>query len=303
MSMDPFRPPDELDFDNPYAAPKTSFEREEFVVPKGSLLIPCSIDAIVSVAWSIFQKNTWACLQVVWAMLLIDFGLRFMLSLVVGGLAAAMPGEEFTVQAINFGLLLVSLVIQLWLGIGMNMALLRIARGQPISFDMLFSGGRYLLRSILAWIVVFLLVFGTLFLPMVLMAAVAVGFRGQSAIVLAAMIGGGIGLIVLMFYMMARLWLIYFVVIDQNAGVLESVQRTWGITRGHAGTIIMVYLSQLVFTIAGALALCVGLVVAIPFNQMLLVVTYLSLTGPAKPAQGAEHPPVRTWFTDWEEEL
>jgi hypothetical protein len=49
--------------------------------------------------------------------------------------------------------------------------------------------------------------------------------------------------------------------------------------------------------------LCVGLVVAIPFNQMLLVVTYLSLTGPAKPAQGAEHPPVRTWFTDWEEEL
>ncbi len=302
MSMDPFRPPDDLDFDNPYAAPKSSFEREK-VVPQSELAIPCSIDAIVSASWSIFQNNTGTCLWIVWVVFLMNFGLSILLNAVEVGLQFAMPGERLAILAINWAVIFVSLVIQLWLGIGMNLGLLKVARGQPVSFDVLFSGGRYLLTSILGWVVVVVLVGIALATPLFLAGAVAAIFREQSGIVLAVMISGIVGLVVLMLYLVARLWQFYFLVMDRDAGAIESINLSWRMTRGHAWTIILVYLSQTVFILLGLLAFCVGLIVAIPFSSMLLVVTYLSLVGPGKSAQGAEHAAVRTWFTNWEEDL
>jgi hypothetical protein len=299
MSMDPFRPPDDLDFDNPYAAPKSSFEREK-VVPQTELTIPCSIDAIVSASWSIFQNNIGTCLGIVWAMVLIDLGLRVVSFVVITGLQVAMPGEERAIAILNLGMALVLGVIQLWLGIGMNLALLRVARGQPVSFDILFSGGRYLLKSVLGWIIVLVLVVVMVAAPLLLAGAIAAVLREQSGVVVAVMISAVVGIMVLMLYLIARLWQFYFLVMDRDAGVIESINLSWQMTRGHAGTIILVYLSQAVFVLVGALMFCVGLIVAVPFSSMLLAVTYLSLVGSPK---GAEHPPVRTWFTNWEEEL
>jgi hypothetical protein len=304
MSMDPYRPPDDVDFDNPYAAPKASFQREPVSFHE-SMLIPCSIDAITRRAWSIFQNNMGSCLWVVWAVVGVEVGIGFMLRAVLEGLQIAMPGEQATVMAIYGSLYCVSLIIQAWLGIGMNLGLLKIARGQPVSFDVLFSGGRYLLRSILAWIIMILLFAAFVFVPVFMAGVIAAALRGQAAILFAALISGGILWIGFLIYMCTRLWQFYFLVMDQDAGVFESIQLSWEITRGRAGTIILVYLSQMVFIVAGILAVCVGLVIAIPFSNLLLVVAYLSLLGrPQMPDEGATSgPQAREWFTNWEEEL
>ncbi len=303
MSMDPFRPPDDPDFDNPYAAPKALYEPEVPPAPASTVKINCSIDAIVGASWSIFQRSPGPCLWIVWAVVLIDIGMRLMLTVFMSGLEAAMPGEPAGVAAINFAVMLVAAIVQVWMGIGMDLGLLRIARGQQVSFDVLFSGGRYLLRAILGWLMVFLLLIGVALVPWFLVAVLAVAFRDQGAIAIPIMIAGGLGCFVLVLYVLARFSQFYFLVLDRDEGVIEAIQHSWTITRSRAGTIILVYLSRLVFILAGALAFCVGLIVAIPFSSLLLTVTYLAVAGAAKPGEGAEHPPARTWFREWEEDL
>ncbi len=238
-----------------------------------------------------------------WGVVGIEMGIGFMVGAVLAGLQIAMPGEPGTVMAIYWCFTLASRIIQVWLGIGMNLALLKIARGQPVSFDVLFSGGQYLLRSILALIMFVLAFLAIAFVPLVMGGVIIAVLRDQVAILLGVLISGGICWVGLLLYVWARLGQFYWLVIDQDAGAFESMQRAWEISGGRAGTIILVYVSQAVFLIAGILAFCVGVVVAIPFCSLLLVVTYLSLAGRAKPAGGTAQQPVREWFTNWEEEL
>ena len=303
MSMDPFRPPDDPDFDNPYAAPKAVYEPQRAPAPGRTVAIRCAIDAIVAASWSIFQRSPGACLWAVWAVILIATGLRMMLTLVMSGLEVAMPGERATIAAINFAAIMGVGIVQVWLGIGMNLGLLRIARGQPISFDVLFSGGRYLVRSILGWIIASVLLIAVLLVPWFLVFALAMAFRDQGAIAFPVMIAGGVGCLVLMFYLAARFSQFSFLVLDRDAGAIEAIQSSWELTRGHAGTIVLVYISQLVFLLAGLLAFCVGLIVAIPFSNVLLTVTYLAVTGAEKSGRGAAQLPERIAFTNWDEDL
>jgi hypothetical protein len=302
MSMDPYRPPDDGDLDNLYAAPKASFEREprEF---HENLSIPCSIKTITRATRSIFQKNMWLCLCLVWAAVGIQIGLSLLQSAVMSGLVVAMPGERALVAAISGSLYLVSLIIQVWLLIGMMLGLLEIARGQPVSFDVLFSGGRYVLKTILAIVVIIFLFLALFVLLLVAAGVITVAFRNHMGIGLAFLIAADSAWFGTMLYMWSRLCQFGFLVMDQDCGVFESIRISREITRGRVGTIILVFVSLVVFIIAGILALGVGLVIAIPFCCLMLVVTYLSLIGGGKPAAGATQEPEREWYTDPEEEL
>ena len=171
-------------------------------------------------------------------------------------------------------------------------------RGEPVSFDVLFSGGRYLLTVIGAALLLGLLLVGLMAVPGGLVAAAVYVLRGQQGAGPALAVVFVVFLIGLFIYGMARLMQYYFLIIDQDAGVVDSIQRAWELTRGRAGTIIVIFLLQIVITFAGVLALCVGLVFAVPLSNLLQVVTYVALIGPQKPA--AEH---RMPFTNWEEDL
>ena len=97
-------------------------------------------------------------------------------------------------------------------------------------------------------------------------------------------------------YLSARLMQFYFVMLDRDAGVIESIQLSWQLTRGRVGTIILVYLLQMVLAIGGLLALCVGLIFTIPLSNLLQVVTYLAMAGTAKP-------PERAVFSNWDDDF
>jgi uncharacterized membrane protein len=290
--MEPIQPPDDADFDNPYAPPRSAFETEPTVHLR-SLSIPFSIDSILNASWSIFRDNLGTCLWVVWSVMLVNFGLAFALNALQAGLQAAMPGDQMSIQFIYWTFYFVSLILQAWLGIGMNLLLIKIVRGEQVSFDQLFSGGRYLLKVILAGIVMFVMFFGAVLVPVFFASVGFAALRNQPVAGILILVVCIVLLVFLMIYVGARLLQFYFLIIDRDAGVIESIQLAWQITRGKAGTIILVYLMQFVLAVLGILALCVGLVFTIPLSNLLLVVTYLALVGPAKS-------PERMPFSSWE---
>ena len=57
----------------------------------------------------------------------------------------------------------------------------------------------------------------------------------------------------------------YYLIIDRDAGVIESIQLAWQITRGRAGTSFWLISCSSCF-VAGFLAFCVGLVFAAPLS-------------------------------------
>jgi uncharacterized membrane protein len=71
----------------------------------------------------------------------------------------------------------------------------------------------------------------------------------------------------------------YYLIIDRDAGILESLQASAEITRGKAAMLFVIYLLNGAINIAGMLACGVGLIFTLPFGVLLLIVTYLALTG------------------------
>ncbi len=167
-------------------------------------------------------------------------------------------------------------------------------RRQPASFDIVFSGGPYLLSVILAAIIFGLIIVVTC-MPVALIAGIVFWVQGDATVGVAVAVLAGCLALVALLYLYARLFPFFYLIIDRNAGALDSIRLSWQITEKRAGTIIVLYFLQLAIYIAGILALCVGLIFAIPLMTMIQVVTYLALTGKAKA-------PVRT-LTTWEEEL
>jgi hypothetical protein len=291
--MEAVRPPDDADFDNPYAPPRSAFEPEPTVHVQ-SPSIPFSIDSIMNVSWSIYRDNLGRCLWVVWSVMLVNFGLALALNALQLGLQAAMPGDQASILFIYWTFYFVSLILQAWLGIGMNLLLFRIVRGEQVSFDQLLSGGRYLLKVILAAILVFVVLFGIAFASVFIAIAVFAGLRNQAAPGLLAVVPI-VGLLVLAIYLGARLTQFYFFIIDRDAGVIESIGLAWQFTRGKVMTIILVYLVQIVLAVGGFLALCIGLVFTVPLNYLISVVTFLAMVGSSKPQE-------RMPFSNWEED-
>ena len=248
-------------------------------------------------SWScgFYKERTWSCISIFWGMVGVNYAFSLGMQLFLNGLIAIVREPEFA-SFLKVVINLVSLVVQVWLGIGMNRGLLKIARNEPVSFDVIFTGGRSLLTTIRAGIVVFLIIAAPVFiLGMGLVALFLLMQRTESLIPLLLFVGGsGLGAVLLL-YLSARLMQFYYLVIDRNVGVLESIQWSWQLTRDRVSTIILVYLVQICVFIAGLLACCVGLIFAMPLYGLISVVTYLALTEPARAAD--KTPPVA-----WEEE-
>ena len=177
--MDPYRPPDDDDVNNPYAPPTATF-RAEAVHRHDLRSIPCSIDAIVNTAWAIYTENLWTCTWLSGVVSIVAIVLSFTQQVLLATLRDAMPGQPSSFMSLAIGLYIANAIIQIWLGIGLKLALLKIARGQPTSGDVLVSGGRYLLTTILAWLVLFMMLIPLGLLP-VFIAGLAGAFVGNQA--------------------------------------------------------------------------------------------------------------------------
>ncbi len=300
--VDPYRPPDDPDSSNPYAAPRATFRPEAFASSHDPRAIPCSIDAIVNTAWSIYSENLWTCTWLSGIVSLAAVGLYFAQRVVLASLRDAMPGQPSSLMPIGIGLSITSAIIQAWLGIGLKLALLRIVRGQPASGQLLVSGGRYVLTTLLAWLVFLLMLIPLLSLP-IFVTGFAGAFVGQQpGTLVLIMLAACLSFLLLAFYTCTRFMQYPYLIADREAGVLDSLQRSCAADQrsrrdDHPGLPAW----RALFA-GGLITCCVGFIFTMPLAQMILAVTYLSLVGPAPRREHvpflAEPAPLAVWEED-----
>ncbi|WP_438026111.1 hypothetical protein [Sorangium sp. So ce233] len=171
---------------------------------------------------------------------------------VIGGgiqasLAADAPGLGSAVQGL---MQLVGLVISSYFAGGLSLLLLKVARGQPYSFNDILAGGQWFLPILGAQLLTSIAVFvGAIFL-----------------IVPGVILGLGLSMTTMC-------------IVDKNLGTIDAMKESWRITTGHKGGLFVYALLALALMLGGLLACCVGTIVAAPITALGYAYIYLRLTG------------------------
>ncbi|KYF49925.1 hypothetical protein BE08_19555 [Sorangium cellulosum] len=164
-----------------------------------------------------------------------------------GALAREAPGLGAVVQLL---MQFVGLAISSYFAGGLSMLLLKVARGQPYSFNDILAGGQFFLPILGAQILTTIGVFvGALFLvvPGVILAL------GLSMTTMC--------------------------IVDKNLGTIDAMKESWRITTGHKGGLFVYALLTFALILGGLLACCVGTIVAAPIVAVGYAYIYLRLTG------------------------
>jgi hypothetical protein len=269
--MDPYQPPNDWDSDNPYAPPHTS---PAAAVASG---MPFTVNDVFNWSRAIFTERMRFCLAIFWGVVGMSLAVGLGLNFVQEGMAAAVRDAN-TYKIIYIILMFTNYVIQAWLGIGMTLAMLKIARGEPVMFEDAFRGGPFLLTAILAWVVHKVMIAVPILVATGVIIAGIVMMENQSgvaAFLLFLVVSSLAGLVFI--YLAARVSMYYYLVIDRNAGVFDSLLQSWRLCRNQVGTITLVYFVQFAVLLAGLLACAVGLIFAFPLMSLIETVTYLAL--------------------------
>jgi hypothetical protein len=292
--MGPFEPPDFRDPDNPYAPPQSAFVPEPIAPLQAGMRL--SATDVLDRTWSIFKARMSECMAIFWGTFGINLGIGFGVGMLVQIIALAALDSRLALLVAPYVAQIISLVVGLWLAIGQSRAYLKIVRNEQVTFAEVFQGGRYLLTMLIAVIILFAAAFVMSILGGVVSALGLAAIGNQSAGGIFVFVAGISATAVLGIYLMIRLSLFYYLIIDRDAGVIDSLGQSWQLTRNQAGTILLVYLLTFAITMAGLLALCVGLIFAWPLVGLLMPMTYIGTTGTGpRPPEKAE--------LIWEDEL
>jgi uncharacterized membrane protein len=274
--MDPYQPPDDRDIDNPYAPPQSAFAPEP--LPALEPGMPFTVADVFNWTWAIFKEKMWLCIGIFFGTQGINLGISFALGFLAQGVAAMT--RDATLFTITRGVVqIASGIVGVWLGIGQARAYLKIARGEPVEFSEIFRGGRYVMTTFFATIIFVMILFAPIMLA-VGVISFGMAAAGPSSVVGVVLFLVGASLAaVFVVYVTARLALYYYLIIDRNAGPIDSLRQTWELCRDRAGMILLVLFLNIAICIAGLLALCVGLVFALPLANLLIPVTYVAMTG------------------------
>ncbi len=124
---------------------------------------------------------------------------------------------------------LVGLFVGSYIAGGIASFTLKVARGQPVSFGEVFSGGRYFGRMLVATIGLYVAVLIGLVLCVVPGYIVALGLSLYS-----------------------------YVVVDQGLSGIDALKKSWEMTKGHKVNIFVFGLLAILVVIAGVLACGIG---------------------------------------------
>jgi len=220
----------------------------------------------LSRAWEIYKDKLGILVAAFLIFTAVQFAVQFGVSLIsqlvqtglllaVGG-GGAPGGNPGPVLAVIGLVGLVTMVVQ-YLGIafleaGYHIFLLKVARGQNADLMDLFAGSRYFWRVFLAYLL-FTLMMGLGFLLLIVP-----------------------GVIVALAF-----WPFMFLIVDRDLGVIESFRRSAEIASGNYGSSFLLWLVLVGLTLLGALALCVGLIFAVPLANLMFAVAYCLMSGQA----------------------
>ncbi len=251
---------------NPYAAPQTSAANAPIL---GTGNHPLEVGGSISVAWQ-------RCVDNMGVVVLTT--LTFLAIIIV----ASIPSQVLTPMRTspdgtpdfntdNIVLFSVFYVIQLlvttFLGLGFTLFSLKVVQGRNPSVGDLFAGGPYMIKAILAYIVLYLGMFAT-GIPVII--AVVAGGDEPGALFAIAILVWVIALVILG----ARFYWFQFALIDQKAGPIQCFRISWQISRGNTLSAIGVLIVGSLIYLAGFIALCIGVLWTLPVFFAILAAAY-----------------------------
>jgi phage FluMu protein Com len=232
--------------------------------------------------WTVFKDQYGMCL----GLYLATIGLSLLANIVVQViqlLTQATSHDPAVVAIVTMVVSLAAYVFGIWIGLGLLRGMISIARGQPTSVGVLFSGGPFLIPMILACLILGLIVAGILLVAAAIGGGVAyVGFQGVGN---ERWIAALVGTIVLAFIPLVVLFLMFSpfrcFIVDRNADALESLNLSRQITNGNK---LILLLRNLLVSIVGGiviLATCfLGLFFAVgPYLELMAAMFYLAMSG------------------------
>lgn len=262
---------------NPYQSPTQSPHIAEPTSPPGSrVFLPTKINPseVLTRSWEIFQLKMGLIIGVVMLWLVVTYGTYYLIYF-------AALAVSFAQQAIGAILMLVGIlgwcVFFYWTAIGAFQTLFRIARGEDTSIGDIYRGAPYLPRTIGATVLFFLMI-GVTLLPMV-PGMVLNSTGAPDGIVLATLIAGFVVTFVFNLTVALVFGQYMFLILDRNAGVMESLELSRQITAGNRLWLLLIFFVISILAPMGCLACGVGAAFTYPFATLVVAVTYLSMTG------------------------
>lgn len=146
---------------------------------------------------------------------------------------------------------ILGLVLGAYISGGVTAFVLKVARGQPVVFSDVFSGGKYLGRMLVA----------------VFCGGLAVGLGSILCLVPGIIVGLGISQYT-------------YLVVDQGLSGIDALKQSWEMTKGHKMNIFVFGLLGIGVVIAGALACGIGVLLgSMPILMHAAAYIYLNLRG------------------------
>ena len=232
------------------------------------------IGDVLRTTWEIFKVEWGTCLA---AGILVWLTIAIAIAVLAGGpFMLLFSVSPFLAMVAGFCGYLVALVFAAWLGCGAIRYFLMVARGDRPEMGELFRGGPQFVTVLLTG-----LLLSVAFMA-VHMVAAAPGF-------VLAFVSPKMGLLLMglgRFVASVVIWVAslmfsqaYFLIIERNAGVLESLQLSRQITEGNKISLLIVSIVMAVIFFVSLLPCGLGLFVSIPFAILLWPVMYLRMTG------------------------
>ena len=76
-------------------------------------------------------------------------------------------------------------------------------------------------------------------------------------------------------YIMLRLMLVQYLIVDKDISFDQAIKKSWHLTKGMEWNLLAFVFAMFVIMVLGFLALCLGLIIAIPVTQLSTAYLYL----------------------------
>ena len=239
---------------DPYRPPSASWNELAVSEATGEEIVPGSqpleIGPLLSRSWELMKRHFGTLIAAGVICFAIGFGVSFVLSFPIGFMQAGASKAEVAhpsaaLQAYQTLVSIIGQIVDLFLGLGLARIGLNIVSEKPVEISMLFGEGRKLGSAILASILYVLMV--------------------------------GVGLLLLVvpgIYIALRFSQFKTAIVDKELGAIDALKYSAKITQGNLMNLFGLGIVCFLIVVAGALALVVGLIVALPVTFLVSFVAY-----------------------------
>ena len=210
----------------------------------------------IGVGWRTFKANIWLMISAFLLFTVMDQGLGVLVTGLVSDSASPFTHAALYLVAVVLGI--VGYVLGRFGQLGFTHLALRVVDGEEATIGDLFSQGRLLVRAVLATIVYAGIVIGGFLLLIV--PGIIWGREFQYYIY----VGGFLLLIVPAIIWGIKFQYYIYAIVDEDAGVMESLKRSSALTRGEKLNLFWYGLLCGLVGLLGTLALGVGVLAAAP---------------------------------------